>query len=260
MEPVLQKATQRIEETPIEASSRRAQKFADVEASLDATSRKTTTDSEDKTKKSYFSRIKSLRQYIPPVSRQLFDNVTSYLGKTNPLALPAHPSKDAVWLFDNIAYRPIHPYPHSEQPWHAEFVAGFFNRNSGKDVSRWVADIADKVGLRDMEIPDEEGEKNIAERIAPFLDVIRPARFVDVTLEGEAGLVRRLGPAGRSAVSSQIEGPLGEFRNGDVVHTNALLKELTPHGPMKTFFANPEGWLIISGIFLPASSTGAWLR
>ena len=244
MEQIFQKTTQRIEETPIEAASRRAQKFTDVEASLDSIPWRAASDSQDN---SYLSHLKSLRQYIPSFSSQLFDNVTSYLGKKNPLAVPAHPSTDSVWLFDNVAYRPIHPYPHREQPWHAEFVACFFSRDCGQDVSRWVADIADKVGLCDMELSDEEGKKRIAERIAPFLAVLRPARFVDVTLKGHDSYVRRLGPAGRSAVSTQIEGPLGHFKNGEVITTDALQKSLTPHGPMKTFFTGPEGWVVISG-------------
>ena len=176
------------------------------------------------------------------------DNVGSYLGSRNPLAQAATPSKDAVWLFDNIAYRPVHIYPHKEQPWHARFTAGFFCRDCGKEAGKLIADIANKVGLHDMDIPDEEGERRIAERIAPFLTTLKPGRFLDVTIPTPGqDTVHRLGPAGRSAVSNDLIGPIYEFEDGHVATVSAVLPKLTPIGSMNTFFTGPEGWTVISG-------------
>ncbi|KAL8719047.1 MAG: hypothetical protein Q9181_008118, partial [Wetmoreana brouardii] len=110
-------------------------------------------------------------------------NISSYLGSRNPLAGPVDPKTESVWLFDTTAYRPIHPYPHSQQPWQAEFHTAFFKTGTGRDVSKIVADIADKVGLKKGSGEERErGEKTIAERLQPFVDVVAPARWVEVKL------------------------------------------------------------------------------
>lgn len=259
MEPFFQKATQNIEETPAERAFRHAGKFQDVESSL-AANNVTASHVPAPTTRIY-SLLHALRSYLPPLSTQLFENISSYLGHRNPLACPARDPSDAVWLLDNTAYRPAHsssspPSEHHKvtQQWRAEFVACYFARDSGKDVSRWVADIADKVGLHDMDIPDEEGKKRIEERVRPFLEGIRPARWVDVVLCGEEGKVRRLGPGGRNAVSSQVVGPLGrQYEEGAVVQTGLVHPELAPYGSMNTYFAGPEGWIVISGTLINLS-------
>jgi hypothetical protein len=250
MEPELQKATQIWEETPAEASFRKQQSFPDIEASLDSVSLHASAYEAKKSKPSIVSRVKAFRTYLPPITSQLVDNVSSYFGRANPLAVAAKPGKDSVWLFDNTAYRRVNAESQVEDHWHAQYLAAFFNRDSGKDVSEWVADIADKVGLREMDIPDDEGEQRIAERIRPFLDGIRPARYVDVVIKGKERTVHRLGPAGRSALAEQTIGPLRGFHEGQIITTHTTNRGLTPHGPMQTFFAGPEGWTVISGSFI----------
>ncbi|KAL8700553.1 MAG: hypothetical protein Q9201_005383, partial [Fulgogasparrea decipioides] len=174
-------------------------------------------------------------------------NVSSYLGSRNPLAGPVDPKTESVWLFDTTAYRPIHPYPHSQQPWQADFRAAFFKRGTGRDVSKIVADIADKVGLKKGSGEErEQGEKTIAERLQPFVDVVAPARWVEVKLPD--GKAKRLGPGGRSGTSQQIISTSSEHKDGDTVETHAVNEVVTPHGPMTTRFADPEGWLVISDI------------
>lgn len=260
MLPSYQKGVQLLEETASEAAFRRANNFQDVESSLDSSfsSLHNIVPSPTQTpltplgsvpRQSKLSDgLTGLKKHLPPKAGQLIDNVGSYFGRSNPLAQAATPSKDSVWLFDNIAYRPVHVYPHREQPWHGHFVAGFFSKGSGKEAGRLVADIANKVGLHDMEIPDEEGERRIAERIAPFLTTLKPGRFLDVIIPTPGDdQVHRLGPAGRSAVSKDVVGPLYEFEDGHVATVSAVYPRLTPLGPMSTFFTGPEGWTIISG-------------
>lgn len=195
------------------------------------------------------ARFPSFESALPKVGSRLNipfkDQFFSYLGRRNPLAAPARPSTESVWLLDNTAYRPQHPYPHAEQPWQAEFTAAYFARNSGKDVSKWVADIADKAGLSQMGLPEGEGERIIAERLQPFVDTIRPGKYVDVVIPGGRG--KRLGPGARNAISSQVVGALGEHEEGHIMETKAEPEELTPHGEMLTHFAGPEGWAVISG-------------
>ncbi|MCJ1326137.1 hypothetical protein MMC10_002801 [Thelotrema lepadinum] len=270
MNPTLQKTTQRLEETSAESTSRHDQGFKGVESALRATDAglrvptdKTLTTSRPTTSivpgYAFLTHyLHSIRSYLPPLSTQLVDNLSSYLGRSNPFAYPVHHELDSVWLLDNTAFRPAPNSPHhrkrhsrEQDQWHAEFTACFFERDSGKDVSRWVAEIADKVGLHDMDISDEEGVKRISERVRPFLAHIRPARWVDVVTEGERGghLIRRLGPGGRSAVSSQVLGPIqGHFQEGDVANTKSLHPGVCPLGEMRTYFADPEGWMVVSDI------------
>ena len=262
MSPLTQRATQRFEETHEEASTRKQQNFGQVESSLKATDSGLTKPSDSSLtastptgSASWLTRfLHSLRSCLPPLSLQLFDNFSSYMGHSNPLANPVHHQKDTVWLLDNAAFQRIYDDGGEvKKEWHAEFIACYFARDSGKDVSRWVADIADKVGLHDMEIPDDLGVERIKERVRPFLQGVRPARWVDVILEGEKGHVRRLGPGGRTAVSTQIVGPLGregDFENGEVALTKPVKEGICPLGGMRTFFVEPEGWLVVSGNFL----------
>ncbi|KAI4221700.1 MAG: hypothetical protein L6R36_006708 [Xanthoria steineri] len=183
-----------------------------------------------------------------PSSIPITQNISSYLGKNNPFAGPVDPKTESVWLFDNTAYRPIHPYPHSPQPWQASFSAAFFKTETGRDVSKVVADIADKIGLKETgtEEDRERGEQTIAKRLQPFVDVIAPAKWVDVKLPN--GKVQRLGPGGRSATSQQTITFATDYSNAQTIETDAMDAALTPIGPMSTTFAEPEGWLVISDI------------
>ncbi|KAL9131702.1 MAG: hypothetical protein Q9217_000443 [Psora testacea] len=176
----------------------------------------------------------------------LVDNISSYLGARNPLAKQVDPRTESVWLLDNTAYRPVHPYPHKPQPFQAEFVAAYFQKNTGKDISKAVADIADKIGLKAQGGDEKEGERRIAERLQHFMDTIAPARLV--TIEFPNGRKRKLGPGGRSAVSMETIVGLGEHKDGESIKIHTIPPELLPHGPMTTYFADPDGWLVISDI------------
>lgn len=175
----------------------------------------------------------------------LVDKASSWLGFHNPMAKLVDPKKEEVWILDNTAYRPIHMYPHAKQPWQAEYVVAYFRKNGGKDVSDAVANIADKVGLGNEGEDKGLGEKTIAERLQLFVNTIAPARIVDVNIPG--GGTKRLGPGGRSAVSEQIVTGLGEHKDGESINVDAVHPGTTPYGPGTTHFAEPEGWMVISG-------------
>lgn len=180
----------------------------------------------------------------------IVDDLSSLLGKHNPIAKEADPERECVWLLDNIAYRPVHPVVDKmvdkPKPWQAEFVATYFVKNTGKDVSKWVADIADKLGYGPKGENRKEAEHTIAQRLLPFVETIQPARWVNV--EFPNGKVEQLGPAGRNAISSQVVGDMGEgYKDGDMVTVKAVRAGLTPYGSMLTHFAEPEGWLVVSG-------------
>ena len=175
----------------------------------------------------------------------LMDNVSSLLGSANPLAKDLDPATEHVWLLDNTAYRPVHSYPHAPQPYQAHFVAAYFKKSTGKDMSKAVANIADKLGLTGSGEDKASAQKTIAERLLPFVETIAPARSVEVQLP--QGDVRKLGPGDRSAVSEQTVVELGEHADGESISIPAVLEDCTPHGSMLTHFAAPNGWLVISG-------------
>ena len=212
-----------MQETPDDFRTRRAEGFPDAE--------------EDMPK-----HIGS-RSNIPVV-----DNLSSFLGEHNPLAQEVDPATEVVWLLDNTAYRPAHRFPHKPQPWQAEFIAAYFVKDSGKDLSEWVVHIANKLGLGQKGENIDDVKATIAERLLLFAQTIQPARFVTVSFPN--GDVQKLGPGGRDAISSQIVGTMGDHHDGDTVIVKTIPSELAPHGSMTTHFAEPEGWAVISGKLL----------
>ncbi|SLM33370.1 Domain of unknown function DUF2183 [Lasallia pustulata] len=180
----------------------------------------------------------------------ILDNLSSYLGAYNPVASPANAKEDAVWLLDNTAYRSASTSPlldqRDTQPWQADYLVAYFKRNSGKDASKVVADIADKLGLAADGEDRAAAEKTIAERLQPFMQTIQPARSLDVRIPGVG--VKRLGPGGIEAVSSTGVIGLGELKDGETMTVEAVDSGVAPHGSMNTYAAEPKGWMVISDI------------
>ena len=185
----------------------------------------------------------------------LLDNMGSCLSTFNPLAKAVNPEKEEVWLLDNTAYRPVHSYPHQSQPFQAHFTAAYFKKYTGKDWSKAAATIADAIGLVDGE-ERAQAEKTIAHRLKPFVETIAPARHVNIKLPN--GTVEKLGPGGRCAVSQQIIPSIQDHKDGNSAEISAIPSGVTPHGPMITHFAEPEGWLVVSGMPPPPSTPPAF--
>jgi Uncharacterized conserved protein (DUF2183) len=184
----------------------------------------------------------------------LYDRITSLLGTRNPVATEINPSTSSVWLLDNTAFRDTDPFAKSPRPWVAEFVAAYFIRDTGKEVSKCVGEIADRIGLGDGDgLNREEGEKIIAERFQPFVTTIQPARWVNVKFP--SGELLKLGPGGPDGISTQVlKIPEQKHGDGDIVQINTIPAEVAPLGHMVTHFAEPEGWLFISGTLSTFSS------
>ena len=125
-------------------------------------------------------------------------------------------------------------------------MAAYFQKNTGKDVSKAVADIADKIGLKDKDGDEAEGERRIAERLQPFVDTIAPARSVVIKFPN--GREAKLGPGGRSAVSTQTIVAIDKHKDGESMNVHTIPPEVLPHGAMTTHFADTDGWLVVSDI------------
>ncbi|MCJ1432487.1 hypothetical protein MMC27_001844 [Xylographa pallens] len=174
------------------------------------------------------------------------DNVTSFFGNKNVLAQEVDPKEHVVWLLDNTAYRPVLGSSEERPPWEAEFVAAYFTRDSGKDVSGWVAEIADRLGLGQHGDNRTEEMATISKRLIPFVNTIQPARFVNVRFPN--GETQKLGPGGRNAISSDIVGTMGNHKDGATLAVTAIPPEVAPYGPMLMHFAEPHGWTVVSDI------------
>lgn len=155
-------------------------------------------------------------------------------GSLNPRPIPVTEG-DTVWLFDNTAFRsPL------TGKWQAEFVASYWAQKSNVEIGKAVADIAEKLGIG----KGDAAEKEIAKRLGPFMWEIEPGREVTVDVGGPKGMV--LGPGGRNAISSDVR-KVPEGKDGEITETRASV----PHGAdgilsMKTVYAEPEGWGVIS--------------
>jgi hypothetical protein len=161
--------------------------------------------------------------------------VLSWLGSRNPL--PAKISgDDVVWLMDNVAFRD------NKGAWQAEFVAATFDQQPSESIVDVVGDIADKVGLSKGELQEEAVER----RIGPFVMCILPGRQVKVNFNASTPL--KLGPTGRNGISSDLKALPGAAGGSVVTSTAEVPKGVVGMLEMKTVFAEPEGWAVISDI------------
>ncbi|KAF2169773.1 hypothetical protein M409DRAFT_20187 [Zasmidium cellare ATCC 36951] len=186
-------------------------------------------------------------------------------------AEPVDPALHTVWLLDNTAFRT--PQPGDKRPdladlvtekaaqparisedgskpqpvrggsgWEVEFVACYFVKNSGRDLSRVVGHIA-----HEMQISDEDvaTKKRIAERVQPFVDTILPKRTVRIAIDDKEQ--QTLGPSSYSGISSGLHQL--HFDPGLEPFTSNTLTLPPPFSiPSTTIAASEHGWGIISDI------------
>lgn len=120
-------------------------------------------------------------------------------------------------------------------------MAAVFDQNSGVEISTVVADVAEKLGIG----KGDKAEETIKARLMPFVQAVLPGRVVKAEFAGKETL--KLGPGGRNGISSDLKA-VPQFEGGSVVSTMAQVPQ-GANGILegKTFFAEPEGWGIISG-------------
>lgn len=222
VQQVARSATHRSQADDMQHRTRKERKFLDTEAHLPKATQR------------------NILQVLNPMAKSgglgnKIPDILSYFGSRNPLPLSIT-KKDCVWLLDNIAYKsPL------TGEWEAEFVACAFSQESSCDVLEAVTKVANKIDLKD----DDPAFDTIGERIQPFLQDILPGRQVRALHGGSTKLV--FSPGGRNGISSDVR-RLPHSPAGMVVPTTAEVpKGTTGEVQMKTFFAEPEGWAVISG-------------
>jgi hypothetical protein len=172
----------------------------------------------------------------------------SILGSKNPLAQPADPHQNTVWLLDNTAYQLVTD-DDEHQSWHVEVVACIFEKGSRKDIANVVAIIADQIGLDGERGSHQEARKRIERRIQPFLDAVSPSRTLTLQIPiSRPAQSHSLGPSDRNGILSQtVEmGHIG-IEDGAVIRPRLQHFSDEPIS-MNTAFVAPEGWLVISDI------------
>ncbi|KAI5787730.1 hypothetical protein DFH27DRAFT_486905 [Peziza echinospora] len=153
---------------------------------------------------------------------------------------------DELWLMNNTAFRnPLKP-----NEWLAEFVACFFQHNTGDKPAKDIADFLHTLGI----VKGEAAERIAAKQIELFLNVIQPGRTLELQVNGPLGGTLNLGPAGTNGISSNIlPFPNLVSYEGNQVITNAGklpsgYGQLNGFETMSTVFAEPTGWGVISDI------------
>ncbi|KAJ6136181.1 hypothetical protein N7512_001341 [Penicillium capsulatum] len=177
----------------------------------------------------------------------------SMLGSKNPIAHPADPQKNTVWLLDNTAYQPVTDAPDqsiSNLSWQVEVVACIFETEGRKDVGKLVSAIADHIGL-DGELggSKDETRQRIEQRVQPFLDQVSPGRTLtlEVAVHGHIQSIA-LGPSDRNGIISQVvDLHASDIQDGALVHPR-IAQFNHDAATAGTGFAAPDGWLVISDI------------
>ncbi|KAK6825906.1 actin filament organization protein app1 [Apiospora arundinis] len=181
---------------------------------------------------------KSFKPSSPTLSAKgKLGDILSYLGSRNPLPGQVA-ADDTVWLLDNTAYK----NPQTGK-WEAEFVSAVFDQEVSSRLVDAVTSVAKKLDLG----KNDASYATIEERIQPFIQDIRPGTQVKVLQAGSNLL--KLGPGGRNGISSDVKPAEKTADHPEIAATFAQV----PNGAngvlmMKTFFAEPEGWSVISDI------------
>lgn len=178
--------------------------------------------------------------------------VSSFLGSKNPLAHAADPSKNTVWLFDNTAFQPVTEDGKHSDSWQTEVVACIFQADGRKDIGKFVATIADKIGL-DGELGSDDNKEvreRIERRVQPFIDQVSPSRTLQLEVKVDAEIqTHSLNPSDENGIISQnIELGTAGLKDGTVIQPDIEDFTQQPAATAETRLAAPEGWLVVSDI------------
>ena len=197
-------------------------------------------------KKQGFDKTEALLPLIKPqlsLAMKAMDVVglLPYIGKRN-LLTRLVAAGDEVWMLDNVAHK------NSNNGWQAEFVAAVFEKESKCVVVDVVQIVAQLIGLAD----DAEERATIEERILPFLWDLRVGRKF-TAVHGDKNMV--LGPTDSGGISSNMVS-LPQGSPGTIARTTAIAPQgVTGILQSWTYFADPEGWSVISGMYSPSGAS-----
>ncbi|KKZ68434.1 hypothetical protein EMCG_05893 [[Emmonsia] crescens] len=199
-----------------------------------------------------FDRVENTLSARPSLHLTPFlEIVASLLGKGNPLVHPANPEQHRVWLLDNTAYRaPGARFHNKNQSWQVEIVACIFVKRGREEVGKFVATIADAIGLDgDLGLNNRKVRDRMTERVQPFVDSIAPGRSVslDIPITRHNIVKRKLNPSNSNGIILQTARiGVSDIPDGTLIRPS--LRHWTHNVSMDTEFASPTGWLMISDV------------
>lgn len=155
-----------------------------------------------------------------------------------------------VWLLDNTAFR--HPASNATgepHPWRLEFVACVFRKDSRQDISKFVAAIADLIGLDGEMGMEKEIRRRIARRLQPFLyHVVEDhSMMLELPLPNHTTQFHQLGPTEDNGIVTQVVNT-GVRQIADGARVRPQVRGAGDKATMETTFAGPEGWMVVSDI------------
>jgi hypothetical protein len=206
-----------------------------------------------------------LREWLP----DLFDRFPIVLPWEQPK--PVDPAIHSVWILDNTAFRS--PKDGDSRPdleelkdknvakpakvdgsgnvqpldqgkgWEVEYVACYFIKGSGKDVSKTVADIAYQLNVKEDDIATR---KRIEKRIQPFVDKVLPNRTLRISIEGREE--QTIGPSSYNGISAGLYELHFEPDVPGLLQTTPVNLPPPFSIPGRTVVADETGWGVISDI------------
>ncbi|KAL4881425.1 hypothetical protein BJY04DRAFT_207525 [Aspergillus karnatakaensis] len=195
---------------------------------------------------------------VPPTLKRLSDSWKRYASmirivSSTVLRQPSQVTdlqQHTVWLLDNTAYR--HPASHvSGEPhsWRVEVVACVFRKDSRRDISKFVAVIADLIGLDGAMGTEKEIRHRIAQRLQPFLYhvVAGHSMLLELPLPNHTTQIHEIGPTRENGIVSQVVNTAVRHI-ADGARLKSHTRGIRDRASMETTFAGPEGWLIVSDI------------
>ncbi|KAK4553428.1 hypothetical protein LTR86_009485 [Recurvomyces mirabilis] len=185
---------------------------------------------------------------------------------------PVDPALHNVWIFDNTAFRmpaagdnraelaeqqdpndtkprlASEPGQTTQEPaansagWEVEFVAAYFIKGSGKDLSRVTSALIKQLHVDESDIATK---KRISARLEPFIDSVLPNRTLRISIDNKEE--QTLGPSSYSGISSGLL-PLHFTPSAPQISSSAI--NLPPPFGLgsTTVFAQEQGWGVISDI------------
>ncbi|CRG85309.1 hypothetical protein PISL3812_02408 [Talaromyces islandicus] len=222
----MEKLKQHAQEKSAEVKARRAGRFPLVESKLPAR--------------------------FPRTVSGIWSTVFTAIRGKDAVSQPYDHSENIVWLFDNVAYQQASPASSGEpQQWQVEVVACAFVRGH-KDISKYIASVADFIGLDGKQGNNSEIQKRIEHRLRPLLYSVAPSLTMAIKIPSSSHKNCQvhnhgLGPTNSDGILSQTVSTPHRFTADRVTLTSHLVGSKNTVA-MKTTFAAPEGWLVISDI------------
>lgn len=160
----------------------------------------------------------------------------------------ADPKNHIVWLTDNTAWQSISNNK-SINGWEAEYTACFFGKGE-EDTGKFVAWIADKIGLDGKIGENKDALARIEKRVQPFISPTVPGCRLRIRIPYPTGPSDTVQLHASTTAGTRIQTvPINGNTNLDGAVVRVSTEKPFDHlGTCHTRFSGSDGWMIISDI------------